>query len=180
MLYKKIYDQIISRSKTRALDGYFEKHHIIPKCMGGSDDENNLAKLTYREHFLCHKLLCKIYPGNLKLIYAISFMIYSSSTQQRIVKSKDFDYVKRMLAPYMGKWNKNRIPWNKGLKGDDFKKKNPNHSKPPSMIGYKWINDGVNQTKLPPNISLPKGWTYGRLDNRGDNNGMRKNVIQSS
>lgn len=174
MQYDKIYDQLISRAKSRHLDGYVEKHHIVPRCLGGSDDKDNLVALTYREHFLCHKLLCKMHPGNLKLIYAISFMIYSSKTNKRLVTSKDFDYVKRMLAPHMGSWNKGREPWNKGLKGDDFKLKNPNHSKPPSMTGYKWINDGTKQTKLAPNKNLPEGWSFGRLDNRGDNNGMRK------
>ena len=174
MQYQQIYTHIIERAKSRQLDGYGEKHHIIPRCLGGTDDKDNLVKLTYREHFLCHKLLCKMYPGNLKLVYAISFMVYSSKKNQRLVNSKDFDYVKRMLAPHMGSWNKGRSPWNKGLKGDDFKMKNPNHSKPPSMTGYKWINDGASQTKLAPTKDLPDGWTYGRIDNRGDNNGMKK------
>lgn len=42
---------------------YYEKHHIIPRCIGGSDNELNLVLLTAREHFLAHYLLCKIY-GN--------------------------------------------------------------------------------------------------------------------
>ena len=78
MQYQRIYTNIVERAKSRQLEGYCEKHHIIPRCLGGTDDEDNLVKLTYREHFLCHKLLCKMYPGNLKLVYAISFMIYSS------------------------------------------------------------------------------------------------------
>jgi len=174
MQYDKIYISIIEQAKSRQLDGYSEKHHIIPRCLGGIDDKSNLVALTYREHFVCHKLLCKMYPGNLKLICAISFMIYSSKKNKRLINLKDFDYVKRMLAPHMGSWNKGREPWNKGLKGDDFKSKNPNHSKPPSMIGYKWINNVTEQTKLAPTKELPNGWTYGRIDNRGDNNGMRK------
>lgn len=174
MLYQNIYNQIIERAKTRDLHGYYEKHHIIPRCLGGSDEKDNLVSLTYREHFLCHKLLCKIYPGNLKLIYAISFMIYFSKNNERFVSSRDFDYVKRILAPHMGSWNRGRKPWNKGLRGNDFKGKNPNHSNPPSLIGYKWINNGVEQTKLPPTKELPEGWSYGRFDNRGDKNGMRK------
>lgn len=174
MQYNKIYTNIIERAKYRQLKGYSEKHHIIPRCLGGTDDKSNIVTLTYREHFLCHKLLCKIYPGNLKLICAISFMIYSSKKNKRLINSKDFDYVKRMLAPHIGSWNNGRKPWNKGLKGDDFKAKNPNHSKPPNMTGYRWINNGTEQTKLAPTKELPNGWIYGRIDNRGDNNGMRK------
>lgn len=65
---------------------------------------------------------------------------------------------------------KGRKPWNFGLKCDGT----TNAHKPPNMTGYKWINDGTKQTKLAPNKNLPDGWTFGRLDNRGDNNGMRK------
>lgn len=36
---------------------YYEKHHIIPKWMGGSDKKENLVLLTAREHYLCHYLL---------------------------------------------------------------------------------------------------------------------------
>jgi superfamily II DNA/RNA helicase len=30
-------------------------------------------------------------------------------------------------------------------------------------IGYKWINNGNISSKIKPNESLPKGWTYGRI-----------------
>ena len=64
MEYKKIYNQIVERAKNREIEGYTEEHHIIPKCMGGGDEKENLVKLTAKEHFLCHKLLCEIYPNN--------------------------------------------------------------------------------------------------------------------
>ena len=51
MDYQKIYDQIIERAKNRQLEGYKEKHHIIPKCVGGTNDKENLVELTAREHF---------------------------------------------------------------------------------------------------------------------------------
>lgn len=174
MQYKNVYDKIITRAKNRLLDEYSEKHHIIPRCLGGSDNKENIVLLTYREHFLCHKLLCKMYPGNLKLIYAISFMIYGSKTQKRIINNKDFEYVKRLIKPHMGLWNKGREPWNKGIRGDEFYKVSPNHKNPPNMTGYKWINNGIKQTKLAPNKTLPDGWIYGRIDNKGKNNGMNK------
>jgi len=61
MNYQRIHDQIIERAKTRQLDGYKERHHIIPKCMGGIDDKSNLVELTAREHFIIHLLLAEIY-----------------------------------------------------------------------------------------------------------------------
>jgi len=66
MDYKAIYYKIIENAKKETDNGhrqlgYFEKHHILPKSLGGSNDKNNLVKLTAREHFICHWLLVKMY-----------------------------------------------------------------------------------------------------------------------
>jgi hypothetical protein len=74
MDYQKIYNQIIERAKTRQLDGYKERHHIIPKCLGGNNDKSNLVDLTAREHFLCHMLLVEIYSNEYKLKHALFLM----------------------------------------------------------------------------------------------------------
>ena len=62
MLYSKVYNDIISRARNRNLQGYKERHHVIPKCLGGSNESDNLVDLTFREHFICHWLLVKMYP----------------------------------------------------------------------------------------------------------------------
>lgn len=74
MNYSKVYNQIIERAKDRILEGYSEKHHILPKCIGGSDDQYNIINLTAREHFICHMLLCEIYPNEIKLKHALILM----------------------------------------------------------------------------------------------------------
>lgn len=56
--YYKWYVELTSK-QDRVLEGYVEKHHIIPKSMGGSDSSENLVKLTAREHFIAHLLLTK-------------------------------------------------------------------------------------------------------------------------
>lgn len=61
--YAKWYYTIIENAKPRQNDGYVEKHHIIPRCIGGSDTEDNIVLLTYREHYLCHWLLTKFSTG---------------------------------------------------------------------------------------------------------------------
>lgn len=74
MNYRKIYDSIIDRARVRLeIVGYYESHHILPTCCGGCDSEDNLVKLTAREHFLCHWLLYKIYKTP-KLAYAWNCM----------------------------------------------------------------------------------------------------------
>lgn len=83
MNYKKHYDLLISRSKNRILEGYSEKHHIIPKCVGGTDDPSNLVILTAEEHFVAHQLLVKMYPNNAKLALAVSMMCIKNPKHQR-------------------------------------------------------------------------------------------------
>lgn len=63
MNYTKIYYQIINKGQNRTLEEYKEKHHIIPKCIGGNNEKENLVYLTSKEHFVCHLLLCKMYPN---------------------------------------------------------------------------------------------------------------------
>ena len=64
--YTKWYYDIVNRSINRRLDIYTEEHHVIPKSMGGTNDSDNLVRLTAREHFLCHLLLTKMVNGQLK------------------------------------------------------------------------------------------------------------------
>ena len=84
MNYQRIYDEIIERAKPRGLnkkllEGYFEKHHIKPKCLGGTNDKSNLVLLTAREHYLCHRLLMKIYKNDYRLIFAYHRMCFSKN-----------------------------------------------------------------------------------------------------
>lgn len=74
MNYQRVYNQLIDRAKNRILEGYSEKHHIIPKCLGGTDDTENLVRLTAEEHYVAHQLLVKIYPDNYLLLFAATNM----------------------------------------------------------------------------------------------------------
>ena len=85
MNYQTIYNKLIARSSTRKTDAdeYYESHHIIPRCLGGSDDRENLANLTAREHFIAHLCLVKIYPGNGALVRAAVMMACGSARHKR-------------------------------------------------------------------------------------------------
>jgi hypothetical protein len=178
MQYQKIYDQIIQRAKTRNLMEYGEKHHILPRCLGGNNLPDNIVKLTFREHFICHWILCKLNPGNLKLHHAFSCMTMVSRTNKNrfdVLTSRHFQIVKTYFAPFVGKWNKGKTAWNKGLTGHEHSKHYKNGKiKIPNMTGYKWINNGLKQTKIPPGTEIPDGWKRGRMDINGENNPMRK------
>jgi hypothetical protein len=77
MNYTNEYQKLISKAKSRlSQDGYFEKHHIFPKSLGGKDMAENLVFLSAREHFIAHLLLAKIYGG--PMIYAAYAMMYQN------------------------------------------------------------------------------------------------------
>ena len=96
MNYLKIYNNIIDRARNRTIEGYCERHHIIPKCLGGSNERSNLVDLTAREHFVAHQLLVKIYPNNRGLLLAVQMMCVSSSGQVR--NNKHYAWLKEALS----------------------------------------------------------------------------------
>lgn len=84
MDYKKIYFSIIKKAQTRMIDGYFEKHHITPKSIGGKNNKENIVKLTAREHFICHWLLWKFSEGKdkIKMGHAFGRMRFHDSSNR--------------------------------------------------------------------------------------------------
>jgi hypothetical protein len=62
--YFLAYQRLIAKAKERVCpNGYVERHHILPRALGGTDDSSNLVALTAREHFVAHVLLAKIHGG---------------------------------------------------------------------------------------------------------------------
>lgn len=71
LTYEEFIQNILyTRGRFACGDEYHERHHIIPKCMDGSDDDENLIDLFAKEHFIAHKLLAEENPNNRSLIYA--------------------------------------------------------------------------------------------------------------
>lgn len=99
MNYKRIYDQVIDRAKSRRhINEYIERHHIVPRCLGGSDDITNIAYLTPEEHYVCHLLLVKLYPNHRGLLTATLLLsdLNSDSVSGRAT-NKVYGWVKRRL-----------------------------------------------------------------------------------
>jgi hypothetical protein len=97
--YQRWYDQIVERGRFRALDCYKERHHINPRSFGGTDDDQNLVDLTYREHFLVHWLLTKICVGRQKrlMVHALHSMTMGGKLAQRIVAGWQYEVAKRNM-----------------------------------------------------------------------------------
>lgn len=107
--YTKWYNSIISNRKNNPLNNlvYKEKHHIIPKSLGGSNKKENIIALTAKEHFICHRLLVRMTEGNdkVKMSYAIrTMMIRENPYQSRYkISSKVYESIIRETKEVIGK-----------------------------------------------------------------------------
>lgn len=82
--YSRAYFAIVEKAKSRALVGYTELHHIIPRSLGGTNRSENLVRLTAKEHFVCHLLLIKCLSGQdkAKMVFAASRMANTGNVFQ--------------------------------------------------------------------------------------------------
>lgn len=151
MNYSQLYDSIIGNRIRNQIgnDAYFERHHIIPKSLGGSDQKNNIVRLTPKEHYICHLLLLKMHPPGsnqyYKMLRAFMCMVWlKSKNQTRYVTSRVYE--KRRLE------HSNRQ--SKNVTGD----KNPN-------FGKRWITNPVtnDNTRIQIDEEIPEGWVPGRF-----------------
>lgn len=97
MNYRAIYDRLILKAKSRNFEGYGENHHVLPRCLGGTNDPENLARLTPEEHFLAHLLLLRIYPNKPKLAVAM-FMMALRPGSDITINNKVFGMIKRKAS----------------------------------------------------------------------------------
>lgn len=81
---------------------YKERHHIIPRCMGGNSDENNLIDLTAREHFIAHRFLYEESKGTeycSKLACAMKFSSTQFNENGKVKLTEDeYKYLKEVQA----------------------------------------------------------------------------------
>lgn len=101
--YTKWYQSIIDNAvKRTVIEGYVEKHHIIPKSLGGDDSPDNLVLLTAKEHFIAHHLLTKMCVGDKdqnKMWSAFFFMpVNPSSKNKRDYYCRTYEISKNKMA----------------------------------------------------------------------------------
>lgn len=99
MDYDRIYRDFIKdrRTKEHSLSGYTERHHIIPRCLGGGDEPGNLIDLTPEDHFFAHLCLAKTHGG--KLWAPVAFMIGGQRKDYKPVLSrKSYGWASRAMA----------------------------------------------------------------------------------
>jgi len=104
--YTHWYYSIINTALSRiTLTDYTEKHHIIPRSLGGINSTSNLVKLTAKEHFVCHRLLTKMVvddKAKIKMHNAAFQMTIKSFNQQRYkISARTYEILKRNKSKAM-------------------------------------------------------------------------------
>lgn len=147
MNYARIYAEFINDRIQNQPDepAYFERHHILPRSLGGGDEPENIIRLTPEDHYFAHLLLAKIYGGKL---WAALFLMAQRHEFVDVVRSRpSYGFARRQWAlSEQGK---------EGLRGAD----NGNHN--PTV--YEWRNLDTNERRR---ATLYEMWSvYG--GNRG-------------
>jgi len=123
MNYLGVYIDIIERANSenrKKNQGiYYERHHILPRCMDGDNSKENLVLLTAREHFLCHRILVLEFPEERGLFYALRRMLSSGNLDKSKLSSREYErlsleYSEFLKVDMLGKRSGNKHPmWGK-------------------------------------------------------------------
>lgn len=98
--YTKWYFDIVTHARHRTITEYVEKHHIIPKSIGGSNLPDNIVRLTMREHFVCHQLLIRMLSGEDK--YKMTHAAWRLAHQKgQKITSKQYENLKTVRSKEM-------------------------------------------------------------------------------
>lgn len=105
--YYKIYNRLCQRGQTRTLPQhiYKERHHVLPRSLGGNNTIENITTLTAREHFIAHLLLVKFTTGvnKSKMINAwFRMCCQKNSTHFNFITSRQFEQARTVFAGIAG------------------------------------------------------------------------------
>jgi len=111
--YLTWYETLVAKAKDRPLlDGYVERHHVVPVSLGGSNEAENIITLTAREHYIAHLLLWRMTMHKKfhnKMSMALHVMVNGSGHKKqnrnylipsRIYESARRSFIQAMKAYY--------------------------------------------------------------------------------
>ena len=180
----QIYSTFISHRKANppSPSEKIHNHHIVPTCMGGSNDPDNLIRLTVQDHFEAHRLLALENPDHIGCQQAFWLMSNQNGLE---VDAEDYaramkDHSERMSSLMRGENNPmyglKRVDQSKRMTGEG----NPLHGK----TGEAHPNYGTHLTdetkkKLSERFSGERNPMYGKkhteeskMKMEGENNHM--------
>jgi len=146
------------------------KHHIVPKHMGGTDDESNLVELTIEEHAEAHKKLFEEHgrwqdyiawkglAGLLSSDECKFIAMMEGSVRGSAISNGGFKYTN-------GKEVKKFMPWEVP---DGWERIPPSETRKRGIgsgtKGRKWFHDPTtgDRKALLPDEEIPNGWIAGQ------------------
>jgi len=177
--YTGIYYKIIERAKLRNIVGYVEKHHIIPRSLGGTNKKDNIVSLTAREHFICHWLLTKMVNSTkhkYQMWNAFSCMLYRENNNQSRYKisSRTFENIKRNNSHLKSiLWSGESNPMYGKTHTDDSKQKisNTHKGREKSIEERKAISQALSEKPKSKKHkqSLKNAWKKNKANRSGKN-----------
>jgi len=189
--YTKWYYQIIESAKQIPYSGYTEKHHIIPKSLGGSNDPTNIVPLSARQHFICHMLLTKMVRTKgekhkmIRAIWAMSTLEYNTRQSRYVVTSKLYAQLRKLYSIEISKCNPMHDPVIQSKRLQTWKKNRANREYiPPRILKDKFITPlGIFKTKkaIRDILQIPEhtlNTIYDNLDSQPNSNGRRSKKIE--
>lgn len=144
MNYKRIHDQIIDKYRNKDRVGYMEKHHIILRCLGGTDDKENLVYLPPREHFLVHLLLFKMNkntPHKYKYGMSLALFIHQGNNHIRTLNfkysSRKYEIWHKAGLKCISEYRKGKMPVKDTATGKMIGEAEINH---PKVLSGEWVH----------------------------------------
>lgn len=157
MNYERIYSEFIADRLTKqpVKPDYFEKHHILPRSLGGGEDTENIVCLTMEDHIRAHILLAKIHGG--RLWSALFLMTKKTVGRTKLLRRIPSKYeiraavfAKKMFALH---WRTEDHPMHGKRHKDDSRVKMSNTHKERGRLGLIWTQKSKDL------ISGDKHWT---------------------
>lgn len=168
MNYLSIYNSIMQQARNRTLEHGFERHHVVPKSLGGANNLSNLVRLTLREHFVAHKLLTRIYTGEAQK--KMWFAYYRLCNRHGRTNSRMYEQSRLQAKKYLSQIHKGKklsAEHVQSIKARTAGKNNPNYGRKHSeenlelmrqvKIGNKNARVGVNAINV-ENNQLIDSW----------------------
>lgn len=188
--YLKWYMQLIDRARHRQfVSEYSEKHHVLPRCLGGGNEQNNLVILTAREHFIAHAFLARFTKDGdrAKMLHALHMLMFAKpgngsryAPRCSITVAKARERRSRALsAALTGRKN----TWTKSIPDhqkqtisymnatriwtEKSRKKASDSAKRRYQIPHTWITNGSRNLRVPvTEMHAYEGWRRGKVQRK--------------
>jgi hypothetical protein len=104
MNYSRIYSEFIADrlAKQPVKPTYFERHHILPRSLGGSNGAENIIRLTPEDHLFAHLVLAKIHGGKMWIAVKAMENLANKETQRSasLRMRVRFGYIRKALSKH--------------------------------------------------------------------------------